>query len=87
MLRRANFSAPNTAFQIAGATRSDARTWQSELSLPDTVQQLDAGNGDRCVPKFLEAEHHSNALLHAPMAVRELKADGTLPAKTKLHTR
>src|ERR1700736_3846654 len=42
----------------------NAQTSQSELSLPDTVQQLDAGDGDRCIPKSLEAEHHSNALLH-----------------------
>jgi len=33
------------------------------------VQQLDAGNGDRRISEALEAEHHSNALLHAPMVL------------------
>jgi hypothetical protein len=33
------------------------------------VQQLDAGDRDYCTPKALEAEHHSNALLHAPMVL------------------
>jgi len=33
----------------------NAQTSQSELSLPDTVQELDAGDRDRRVPKFLEA--------------------------------
>jgi hypothetical protein len=37
---------------------------QSELSLPDAVQELDAGDRYRRIPKFLEAEHHSNALSH-----------------------
>jgi hypothetical protein len=47
----------------------DAQTSQSELSLPDAVQQLDAGDRDRRIPEPLEAEHHSDALLHAPMVL------------------
>ena len=46
-----------------------AETSQSELSLPDAVQQLDAGDRDRRIPESLEAEHHSDALLHAPMVL------------------
>src|SRR6267142_1976694 len=42
---------------------------QSKLSLPDAMQQLDAGDRDRRIPEPLEAEHHSDALLHAPMVL------------------
>jgi hypothetical protein len=31
------------------------------------VQQLDAGDGDRRICEPLEAEHHRDALLHAPI--------------------
>src|SRR5258708_36927259 len=33
------------------------------------MHQLDARNRDRRIPEPLEAEHHSNALLHAPMVL------------------
>jgi hypothetical protein len=46
-----------------------AATSQCELSLPDAVQQLDAGDRDRRIPESLEAEHHSDALLHTPMVL------------------
>jgi hypothetical protein len=42
---------------------------QSKLSLPDAMQQLDAGDRDRRICEPLEAEHHSDALLHAPMVL------------------
>src|ERR1700747_2937326 len=47
----------------------NAETLHFELSLPNAVQQLDAGDGDRWIAEPLEAEHHSNALLHAPMVL------------------
>src|SRR5260221_2112245 len=47
----------------------NAQTPQSELSLADAMHQLDARNRDRRIPEPLEAEHHSNALLHAPMVL------------------
>jgi hypothetical protein len=34
------------------------------------VRQLDAGDRDRRIAEPLETEHHSNALLHAPMVLR-----------------
>src|SRR6267143_6555183 len=42
---------------------------QSKLSLPDAMQQLDAGDRDRRISEYLEAGHHSDALLHAPMVL------------------
>ena len=42
---------------------------QSELALTNAVHQLDAANRDRRVPKALDAQHHSDALLHAPMVL------------------
>jgi len=47
----------------------NAERWQSELSLPNAVQQLDAGDRDRRICSPLEAEHHRDALLHAPMVL------------------
>jgi hypothetical protein len=47
----------------------NVQTSQCELTFPDAVQQLDAGNRDRRISEALEAEHHSNALLHAPMVL------------------
>src|SRR5690349_24877063 len=47
----------------------NAETSQFELSLPNAVQQIDAGDRDRCIAEPLETEHHRNALLHAPMVL------------------
>src|SRR6266851_527479 len=47
----------------------NAQTSQSELSLADAMHQLDAGDRDRRIPEPLEAEHHRDALLHAPMVL------------------
>src|SRR5258708_24237649 len=58
--------------RIPGCRRSsavNAQTSQSELSLADAMHQLDAGDRDRRIPEPLEAEHHSNALLHAPLVL------------------
>jgi hypothetical protein len=46
-----------------------AQTRKCELALADSVHQLDAGDRDRSVRKPLEADHHSDALLHAPMVL------------------
>ena len=42
---------------------------QSKLSLPDAMQQLDAGDRDHRICEPLEAEHHSDALLHPAMVL------------------
>jgi hypothetical protein len=42
------------------------QTAQSELALANAVHQLNAGERDRRVPEALEAQHHSDTLLHAP---------------------
>ena len=47
----------------------NAETSQFELSLPNSVQQLDAGDRDSCIAEPLETEHHGDALLHAPMVL------------------
>jgi len=47
----------------------NAETSQSELPLPDAVQQLDAGDRDCRICEPLKAEHHRDALLHAPMVL------------------
>ena len=47
----------------------NAQTSQSELSPADAVHQLDAGDRDRRIPESLEAQHHGEALLHAPMVL------------------
>jgi transposase-like protein len=47
----------------------NAQTPQPELSLADPMHQLDAGDRERRILEPLEAEHHSNALLHAPMVL------------------
>jgi len=44
-------------------------TAESELTFANAVHQLDAGDRDCCVPEVLEAQHHSDALLHAPMVL------------------
>jgi hypothetical protein len=31
------------------------------------MHQFNAGDHDRCIPEFLEPEHHSDTLLHASM--------------------
>jgi len=46
-----------------------AETSQAELPLADTVHQLDAGDRSHRIPELLEAKHHSDALLHAPMVL------------------
>src|SRR5258708_2819339 len=58
--------------RVPDCRRSSAlngQTPQSELSLADAMHQLDAGDRDRRIPEPLEAEHHCNALLHAPMVL------------------
>src|SRR6266481_798880 len=58
--------------RIPGCRRSsvsNAQTSQSELSLVDAMHQLDAGDRDRRIPEPLEAEHHRDAPLHAPMVL------------------
>src|SRR5260370_34006451 len=58
--------------RVPDCRRSSAlngQTPQSELSLADAMHQLDARNRDRRIPEPLESEHHSNALLHAPMVL------------------
>jgi hypothetical protein len=47
----------------------NAETSQFELSLPNAVQQLEAGDRDRCIAEPLETEHHGDALLHTPMVL------------------
>jgi len=47
----------------------NAERSQFELSLPNAVQQLDAGDRDRGICEPLEAEHHRDALLNAPMVL------------------
>src|SRR5260370_19404267 len=47
----------------------NAQTPQSELSLADAMHQLDAGNRGRRILEVLEACHHSDALLDAPMVL------------------
>jgi hypothetical protein len=46
-----------------------SETSEPELSLSDVAHQLDPGNRDRRITELLEAEHHSDALLHAPMVL------------------
>jgi hypothetical protein len=47
----------------------DRQTAQSELALANAVHQFIAGERDRCVPEALEAQHHSDTLLRAPMVL------------------
>ena len=47
----------------------NAETSQSELPLPNAVQQLDAGDRDRRIAEPLETEHPGDALLHALMVL------------------
>jgi hypothetical protein len=49
-----------------------AQTRQCELALADAVHQLDAGDRDRSVRKPLEADHHGDAVLHAPMLLNQI---------------
>jgi hypothetical protein len=57
-----NIQAWSTAFLMA-------ETSHRKLPLADTVHQLDAGDRDHRITELLEAEHHSEALLHAPMVL------------------
>ena len=47
-------------------------TAESELTFANAAHQLDAGDRDCCVPEVLEAQHHSDALLHAPMVLVQI---------------
>jgi hypothetical protein len=47
----------------------NAQTSVSELSLADAMHQLDASDGGRRIAEPLEAEYHSDALLHAQMVL------------------
>jgi hypothetical protein len=42
---------------------------QPDLPLADAMHQLDAGDRDRCVTKLLQAKHHGDAVLDAPMVL------------------
>src|SRR5437762_11403234 len=58
--------ASGSEYRVPDCGRSSAlntETPQAELSLPDAVHQLNAGDRDRCVAKLLEPQHRSNALL------------------------
>ncbi len=60
----------STAFQTSGAALPRSTVaWQFELLLADAMHQLDARNLGRRAPETLEAEHHRDALLHAPMVL------------------
>jgi hypothetical protein len=51
------------------SSASNSETSWPELPLADAVHQLDTGDRDRRMTELLEAEHHSDTLLDAPMVL------------------
>ena len=61
-----------TEYRVPYCGRSSAlntETPQAELSLTNTVHQLNAGNRDGGVAKLLESQHRSDALLDAAVVL------------------
>jgi len=55
LLRRADFRPEAPRPRLQAQLGLERQTSQCELSLPDAVQQLDAGDRDRRIPESLEA--------------------------------